>query len=197
MRDGIEFRSAVNHEASVLRVGGMTREAIASQSGYTSYAAFVKEALTRHIGLAMLLCGDRHQAEDLLQDCLVKLYLRWRQVARKGDPHAYLRRMLVNGNVSRWRRTRKETLTAQTADHADPFAEAREPHEQLSAALMALPRQQRAVVVLRYYADLSEKQVATELGCSVGTIKTQHSRAMAKLRAWVPAFDPSVAEVSK
>jgi RNA polymerase sigma-70 factor (sigma-E family) len=175
----------------------MTREAIASQPDYGSYAAFVKEALTRHIGLAMLLSGDRHLAEDLLQDCLVKLYLRWRQVARKGDPHAYLRRMLVNGNVSRWRRTRRETLTAQTPDRAGPLAEASEPHEQLRTALMALSQRQRAVVVLRYYADLSEQQVATELGCSVGTVKTQHSRAMAKLRARVPAFYQSVEEASR
>lgn len=180
-----------------MRVWVMTEEAIGSASGHGAYAAFVEEALTRHIGLAVLLCGDRHRAEDLLQDCLVKLYLRWRQVVRKGDPHAYLRRMLVNGNISRWRSSRRETLTAETPDRVDPLAEAREPHEQLRTALMALPRQQRAVVVLRYYADLSEQQVAAELGCSVGTVKTQHSRAMTKLRDWVPAFYSSVVEVSQ
>ncbi|MEV6965018.1 SigE family RNA polymerase sigma factor [Hamadaea sp. NPDC051192] len=163
----------------------------------TDYATFVEEALTRHIGLAVLLCGDRHRAEDLLQDCLVKLYLRWRQVTKKGDPHAYLRRMLVNGNISRWRSGRREALTGETPDRVDPLAEVREPHDQLRAALMALPQQQRAVVVLRYYVDLSEQQVAAELGCSVGTVKTQHSRAMAKLRDRVPGLHSSIVEVGR
>jgi hypothetical protein len=127
---------------------GHDRQAIASPSSNASYAAFVEEAWARHLRLAILLSGDRHRAEDLLQDCLVKLYFRWKH-SRSGDPHAYLRRMLVNGNVSRWRRTRKETLTDQIPDRADPLAEASEPHEQLRSALMALsPRQREDALVL-------------------------------------------------
>ncbi|MEV4759809.1 SigE family RNA polymerase sigma factor [Micromonospora sp. NPDC049559] len=175
----------------------MTEEATASSSSDASYAAFVEDAWTRYLGLAILLGGDRHRAEELLQDCLVKLYVRWRQVTRRGDPHAYLRRMLVNGKVSWWRRTRRETLMAETPERPDPHAAPADVPQDLRAALLALSRQQRAVLVLRYYADLTEQQVATELGCSIGTVKTQHSRAMAKLRALLAHPHPPLAEVSR
>lgn len=167
------------------------------QDAITSFAAFVEEAWARHLGLATLLSGDRHRGEDLLQDSLVKLYPRWSRVHAGGDPHAYLRRVIANGSVSRWRRTRHETLTGETPDRADHRAEITEPHEQLRLALMDLSRQQRAVVVLRYYADLTERQVAQELGCSLGTVKTQHHRAMAKLRKMLPSFDRSVGGLSR
>jgi RNA polymerase sigma-70 factor (sigma-E family) len=168
-----------------------------TQDAITSFAAFVEEAWRRHLRLATLLSGDRHRGEDLLQDSLVKLYLRWGRVRNSSDPHAYLRRVLANGSVSRWRRTRRETLTWETPERADHRAEITEPHEQLRLALMSLSRQQRAVVVLRYYADLSERQVAEELGCSLGSVKTQNHRAIAKLRKLLPSFDHSVQEVSR
>ncbi|MEV4114762.1 sigma factor [Nonomuraea sp. NPDC049695] len=72
-----------------------------------AYAAFVEAAWSRHMAVAVLLTGDRHRAEELLQDCLVRLYVQWRRVG-SADPHAYLRRMLVNGNVSGWRRRQRE-----------------------------------------------------------------------------------------
>lgn len=147
-----------------------------------AYAAFVQRAWDGHLRVARLLTGDADRAEELLQDCLVKLYLRWPRVVSRGTPHAYLRRMLVNGNVSWWRRVRREQIMAETPDRPDPLAHPCEPREELRRALLALPRQQRAVVVLRYYADLPEKDVAAALGCKVGTVKSHHSRAMTRLR---------------
>ncbi|GIG03031.1 SigE family RNA polymerase sigma factor [Catellatospora citrea] len=166
-------------------------------AGDAGYAAFVDEVWVSHLRIATLLCGDRHHAEELLQDCLVKLYPRWRQVAARGDPHAYLRRMLANGKVSWWRRTRREHLTAEYPEMAGPPTGPGEPHEELQAALLALSRQQRAVVVLRHYADLSERQVAAELGLAVGTVKAQHFRAMAKLRELLNPSHRSVERASR
>lgn len=152
-----------------------------------AFTAFVERHWDHHLRVARLLTGDPYRAEELLQDCLVRLYPRWTKLHRRGDPTAYLRRMLVNGNVSWWRRRRREHLVAESPDRADPRDTPPEPREELRRALLTLPRQQRAVVVLRHYADLSESQVATTLGCSVGSVKSQHSRAMAKLRALLPS----------
>jgi RNA polymerase sigma factor (sigma-70 family) len=91
--------------------------------------------------------------------------------------------MLVNGNVSRWRRRRQEKLVAETPDWQDSRSMPDEPHDALRRALLRLPRQQRAAIVLRYFDDLTEKETAAVLGCSVGAVKSTHSRAMAKLRS--------------
>ncbi|MEV6299154.1 SigE family RNA polymerase sigma factor [Actinoplanes sp. NPDC051861] len=147
------------------------------------FTAFVAAGWRRYLWTASVLTGDRHAGEELLQECLVKLYTRWRRVARDGDPHAYLRRMLVNGNVSRWRRWLRERPMAETPDRSDGRSAPVEPHDALQRAVLRLPRQQRAVIVLRYFEDLTEKEAAAVLGCSVGAIKSTHSRAMAKLRA--------------
>ena len=155
-----------------------------------SYTAFVQATWRDHLGVARLLTGDADRAEELLQDCLVKLYPRWRKVAGRGDPQAYLRRMLVNARVSRWRRSRREELMWDTPDLEDPHTVLPESHEHVRRALLALPRQQRAVVVLRHYADLSEQEVAATLGCSVGTVKTHHSRAIARLRTLLNHHEP-------
>jgi len=156
-----------------------------------AYSAFVAAAWGRHLRLARLLTGDPHRAEEMLQDCLVRLYVHWRRLSARGDPTAYLRRMLVNGNVSRWRRGRREELTANVSDHVEPATWPPEPPADLSRALLRLPRQQRAVVVLRWYADLSERVVAATLGCSVGTVKSQNARALARLRELLPVPEES------
>ncbi|WP_207122914.1 SigE family RNA polymerase sigma factor [Actinocatenispora comari] len=151
------------------------------RAGDADYAAFVERCWGPQLRVATLLVGDRYRAEELLQDSLVKLYPRWRRVSRGGNPDAYLRRMLVNGRISRWRRRRREQLVAEPPDRPGPSTP--EQHDELHRALLALPRRQRAVVVLRHYADLSERDVAAALGCSVGTVKSQNSRALEKLRA--------------
>ncbi|KUL34532.1 hypothetical protein ADL15_15775 [Actinoplanes awajinensis subsp. mycoplanecinus] len=145
--------------------------------------AFVAAGWNRYLWMASVITGDRHHGEELLQECLVSLFTRWRKVAGKGDPHAYLRRMLVNGNVSRWRRWRREEPVAETPDRQDGRYAPVEPHDALQRAVLRLPRQQRAVIVLRYFEDLSEKDAAAAMGCSIGALKSTHSRALAKLRA--------------
>ncbi|SBT50435.1 SigE family RNA polymerase sigma factor [Micromonospora auratinigra] len=147
-----------------------------------AYVAFVEEAWRRHLRLAMLLAGDRWRAEELLQDSLVRIYERWRRLARSDDLHAYLRRALVNNQTSFWRRRRRESLVAEVPDRAGPDGTPDHDALVLRRALLALPPRQRAVVVLRHYEDLPEREVARVLGCSLGTVKSQHARALSKLR---------------
>lgn len=116
-----------------------------------AYGEFVRRAWDPHLRVARLLTGDPHRAEELLQDCLVKLYARWHRMAWQQTPDAYLRSMLANGNVSWWRRRRREHLVADSPEQADPRAAPAEPYEELSRALRTLPRRQRAIVVLRHY----------------------------------------------
>lgn len=150
--------------------------------------AFVESAWQRHLRLAVLLTGNRSQAEDLLQDSLVRMYERWRKLSRRDDLHAYLRRALVNNHTSVWRRRRRENLVAEVPE---PAATSEGPDIEMTQALAALPAGQRAVVVLRLYEDLSERQAAEALGCSVGNIKSQYARALDKLRSLVrePSFE--------
>jgi RNA polymerase sigma-70 factor (sigma-E family) len=145
------------------------------------YVAFVEANWDRYLRLARLLAGDRHRGEELLQDSLVRLYVRWRRVPAR-DPQAYLRRMLVNGNISWWRRRYREQLVESPPEHEDPGTATREFHDELGRALRALPPRQRAVVVLRYYEDLTEREVAAVLGCTAGTVKSQNARALNRLR---------------
>lgn len=148
----------------------------------SAYVSFVEEAWRRHLRLAVLLTGDQGHAEELLQDSLVKVYERWRRLARLGDPHAYLRRVITNNHISMWRRRRHEDLVADVPERAghepraDPYA------EELRRVLLSLPPRQRAVIVLRHYEDLPEREIARLLGCSVGTVKSQHARGMVKVR---------------
>jgi RNA polymerase sigma-70 factor (sigma-E family) len=146
----------------------------------TTFVAFVESAWQRHLRLALLLTGDRWRAEELLQDSLVKMYERWRKLSRHDDLHAYLRRVLVNNHTSIWRRHRRENLVADVPDRAIPAGF--DSDIEVKRALMSLPSRQRAVVVLRLYEDLSERQAAEALGCSVGTVKSQYARALEKLR---------------
>jgi len=150
-------------------------------TGDADYVAFVVAAWQRHQRLARLLTGDPSSADDLLQDALVKVYLRWRRLSRAGDPHGYLRRIMVNASTSRWRRGRREYLVDAPPDR--PVSIGTGDHDDLRQALMSLPARQRAVVVLRYYEDLTERQTAEVMGCSVGTVKSQNARALGRLRA--------------
>ncbi|WP_425555531.1 SigE family RNA polymerase sigma factor [Kitasatospora kazusensis] len=133
---------------------------------------------------AYLLTGDFHEAEDLVQTTLAKVYPQWRRI-RAETAASYLRRALVNNNRSRVRRRRVgHLLMPFLPDTPAPAAAAPgEDRDPLVAALAGLPERQRAVVVLRYWEDLSVEEVAFELGCSVGTVKSQASRALGKLRA--------------
>ncbi|MER7759761.1 SigE family RNA polymerase sigma factor [Streptomyces sp. NPDC097619] len=152
-----------------------------------SFRAFVTARWGHLVRTAYLLTGDRHEAEDLVQTALAKAYRSWRRVSRSDSPEAYVRRMLVTCNSDRFRKRRvAERLTAVPPDTSvrDDAVHWTEEREALRAALAALPARQRAVVVLRYWEDLSEGEVAAALGCSPGTVKSQASKALAKLRRY-------------
>jgi RNA polymerase sigma-70 factor (sigma-E family) len=148
------------------------------------FAEFVRQALPGLLRYGHMLTGNPHDAADLVQTVLEQVGARWQKIARKaGDPVAYTRRAMVNANVSRWRRRRKESLLAEVPDmlaepQGDPFD-----NEPLWAALRALPPRQRAVLVLRYYEEMSEVEIAEALGVNRGTVKSQTSKAMAALRS--------------
>jgi RNA polymerase sigma-70 factor (sigma-E family) len=133
---------------------------------------------------ATLLCGDGVEAEELVQSALVRVALRWPFVRDKDDPSGYVKRAIVHANISRWRRLRSRELTVDvvpersSADVAISVVD----HDEVRRALAVLPPRQRAVLVLRYLDDLTEQQTADVLGCAVGTVKSQTSKALAKLR---------------
>jgi RNA polymerase sigma-70 factor (sigma-E family) len=134
------------------------------------------------VRLAYALTGDQGHAEEVAQTAFAKAYAHWPRVVRAGDPDAYVRQIVINENRNRFRkrrvrelstRTPPDTSTAET-DIADQTA--------LLDALRALAPRQRAVIVLRYWLDLTETETAATLNCSVGTVKSQASRALATLR---------------
>lgn len=149
---------------------------------FEEYMAARQPSLLR---TAYLLTGDRHTAEDLVQTSLAKLYLSWDKVQKRELVDGYVRRIMVNEHNSLWRRAwkRREVSTDTVPDRTGVTDR---PDDGTSAALwefvQTLPRKQRAVVVLRFYEDMSETEVATLLGISVGTVKSQSSRALAALR---------------
>jgi len=150
-------------------------------ASFEAYVAARGDALWR---AAWLLTGDPHLAEDLVQTALSKSWSRWSKVGPDGfEP--YVRRVLVTTYTSWWRRRwNGERPTAELPEHGGvDSAEAIARRTDLLAAMAQLPRGQRAVVVLRWFEDLTEAQTAEALGCSVGTVKSQAARAMSTLRS--------------
>ncbi|RKT84290.1 RNA polymerase sigma-70 factor, sigma-E family [Saccharopolyspora antimicrobica] len=147
------------------------------------FAEFVRVALPGLMRYGHALTGNPHDAADLVQAVLEKVGARWAKVNRNcADPTAYVRKAMANTHVSRWRRTRRETLLADFPDMPAYAQPDRLENEPLWQALRSLPPRQRAVVVLRYYEGLSEAEIAESLGVSCGTVKSQASKAMASLR---------------
>ena len=137
-------------------------------------------------GTAMSLTGNnRADAEDLVQATLVKTYLAWEKIADAAAIDTYVRRIMVNTHISGWRRRRvDEYPTDELPEEAiDGRMADLELQEVVQRALDRLPRRMRAAVMLRYYDDMSEPEVARALGISVGTVKSTVARAVAKLRA--------------
>ena len=135
---------------------------------------------------AMSLTGNnRADAEDLVQATLVKTYLAWEKIADTAALDTYVRRIMVNTHISGWRRRRvDEYPTDELPEEAiEGQMDECELHELVRRALDRLPRRMRAAVMLRYYDDMSEPEVAAALGISVGTVKSTVARAVAKLRA--------------
>lgn len=155
------------------------------------FDAFVAGHVEDLLRTAYLITWDGHEAEDLVQECLFKVARRWSRVSRMEAPLAYARRVLINlaidGSRRRARRRLELEPTRGGAEAAvDPFA-AHDDRDALRVAIAGLPLQQRAVLVLRYFNDLSEAETAKVLGCSVGTVKSRASRGLAQLRGvWRP-----------
>ena len=151
--------------------------------GGEHYSAFATSLCPGLVRLAFGLTGDRGLAEDMAQTALARAYVAWRRVSRADDPDAYLRRILVNASHRRFRRHRVTEQPGDPPEMAiDGPAELVGERAALLAALRQLPPRQRAVIVLRYWADLTDAQIAATLGCSPGTVRSQLSRALAKLR---------------
>ncbi|MEV1073326.1 SigE family RNA polymerase sigma factor [Micromonospora parva] len=149
---------------------------------FEEYVSSRGPALVR---LARLLTGDEHRAEDLAQDVLSQAYVQWRRIARADRPDVYVRRMLVNANISWWRRRSSRELVVDTfaerAHRGDLGGEAAD-RDEMWRLILDLPDRQRAVLVLRYYEDLDDATIAQILNCSPVTVRTHAMRALANLR---------------
>ncbi|MEU4714297.1 MULTISPECIES: SigE family RNA polymerase sigma factor [Micromonospora] len=151
-------------------------------------AEFVASRTPALMRVAYLLTGDRHAAEDLVQSALARTIPRWRTL-RNADPEGYLRTVMYREQVSWWRRLRRYRESLLTGAHEVPAADpsgGTDLRLAMRAALRHLPPAQRTVVVLRYYEDLTETQVAQVLGCSVGTVRSRTHRAVSRLRELLP-----------
>ncbi|WIX91787.1 SigE family RNA polymerase sigma factor [Amycolatopsis sp. DG1A-15b] len=155
------------------------------------FEEFARAQLPDLVRFAAVLTGDRELAQDVVQDALVRAHQLWRRVAAADRPDLYLRKMVVNGYLS-WRR-RWYQRSVQTApdvtkfgeaavpDHADRIADA----DRLARLLTGLSRAQRAAIVLRFYEDLDDGEIAEVLGCAVGTVRSHISRGLGVLRVQI------------
>ncbi|MCX2185684.1 SigE family RNA polymerase sigma factor [Streptomyces sp. SKN60] len=150
------------------------------------FAEFAAAAWPRLVRTAHILTGDFHEAEDLVQTTLVKVYARWRRIPAS-DIDVYVRKALINNNISRIRKKRvshlltpflPETEQRAHSGHADSI----EHRASVVQALAALSARQRTAMVLRYFDDLSDVEIAAAMNCSIGTVKTHIRRGLAVLR---------------
>lgn len=152
-----------------------------TDEAFSAYVAARQHALVR---TAFLLTGDHHSAEDLVQASLARTYLAWGRIRDERAIDAYVRRTMVNEHTGWWRRAwrRRERITSELPEPPPvPDHDVGE-RDEVWELVATLPPKQRAAVVLRFYEDLSEAETADALGCSIGTVKSQTSRALATLR---------------
>jgi RNA polymerase sigma-70 factor (sigma-E family) len=168
--------ASIRHEQN----GGWPVTDVAEE--FAAYVASRQRALVR---TAYLLTGNQHEAEDLVQSALTRTYLAWHRIRDRDSADAYVRRVLINEHHSWWRRAwrRAERSTDNLPERPGAADSRFEEHDEMWELVRSLPPRQRAVIVLRYYEDLSPTEIAVALGCSVGTVGSQTSRALAALRA--------------
>ncbi|AOS62289.1 SigE family RNA polymerase sigma factor [Actinoalloteichus hymeniacidonis] len=158
---------------------------------------FVRNRSTALLRTAYLLCGgDRGIAEDLLQEVLARMFVRWPRITISAD--AYARAALANTAANRWRRLSRRVSEVPLSERTDEDALAGaeqvvSDRDAMLRALRDLPPRMRAVIVLRYFEDLTDAETASALGCSVGTVKSQTSRGLARLRQIYAENDEQVA----
>jgi RNA polymerase sigma-70 factor (sigma-E family) len=163
---------------------------VGREAEVAEFSEFVARSQAKMVRLAELLTGDRGRAEDLAQHGFVQAYAAWRRI-RTGEPDAYVRRCIVNAHTDWWRRrTWREQSFALIPEHHVPerhaisdSAAAIADREVVLRALARLTVRERLVIVLRFYLDLSEREIASELKIAPGTVKSATSRALAKLRS--------------
>ncbi len=151
-----------------------------------TFEEFVEVRLQALLRYAVMLTGDPHTGQDLVQETMIRAQLKWRVVAAAGAPERYVRRMLSNAwfDLHRGSWLRRVVVRADpvepppTTDHAELAAD----RDQMWTLLGQLPKRQRAALVLRYYEDLTDQEIAEVLGCAVGTVRSLISRALAALR---------------
>jgi RNA polymerase sigma-70 factor (sigma-E family) len=154
------------------------------QKKWAAFEEFVRAHGDSLVRLSFVLCGDRGRAEDATQEALTRLYLRW---GRIDEPLPYARRSVINATNDQWRRSGRRENRERHAAELPPEMPALlddmvADRDRLVMALRRLPEGQRAVIVLRYWHQLSEPETAQVLGNSVGTVKSQAARALARLR---------------
>lgn len=181
--DAEPLSSTDNPRDRYVDVTSMTEQ----DTSFTEYVALRRDAWVR---AACLLTADPHAAEDLVQSALVRVWPRWRRIISKGDPDAYVRTVLMNvylGSLRgrRWREISSSEAVLAQVHHATPASASDQVDTRLHLlqALKILAPRQRAVLVLRYYFDLSEEETANALGCSVGTVKSQAFKGTHRLRS--------------
>jgi RNA polymerase sigma-70 factor (sigma-E family) len=161
-----------------------------------TFEEFARVRLPAVLAFATVLAGQRATAEDLAQEVLIKAYARWDHIGQLDRPDMYVRKMILNEFLS-WRRRSwrlvpagdAELSAASEPDHAVGYAE----HEAMLAEIARLPGRQRAVLVLRYYEDRSDAEIADLLGCAPGSVRAYASRALAALRVERRADPPQLA----
>jgi RNA polymerase sigma-70 factor (sigma-E family) len=159
---------------------------------FTRWARARQQHLLR---VALLMTDDVSRAEDLVQDALTQVAVRWRKL-RDSSPDAYARTVIYHGNISWWRRRRGEVLIAEPVEQP-ALSEPVERRVLVRRALGALTPRQRAVIVLRYFEDLTERDAAAVLGVSVGTVKSQTHLALRRLREAAPELAELLQEDSR
>ncbi len=157
--------------------------------GFEAYVAAKGQSLLR---FAFVLTGNHHLAEDIVQEVLARMHARWRRLDRTDSPDAYVRRAIVREFLS-WRRSRKsgEQAMATLPDRPSSQRDASQrlvDRDEVWHWLAGLARSQRAVLILRFYEDLSDDQIAEVLGCAKATVRVHASRGLARLRTVVPDF---------
>jgi RNA polymerase sigma-70 factor (sigma-E family) len=150
----------------------------------SEYVEYVQARLPTLHRTAYLLCGDRHLADDVVQATITALYVNWGRASRADNLDAYVHRMLVRKFIDEKRRSwaRVRLMSSTPEPPPGPPDDGAEHRDAIVSALARLPRGQRAVLVLRYFCDLSVEEAAVALGCSTGNVKSQTSRGLAALR---------------
>jgi RNA polymerase sigma-70 factor (sigma-E family) len=161
---------------------------------HEEFRAYVLSRGAALLRVANQLTSNPSDAEDLLQAALAKTYLAWDRIKDRSSLDSYVRRAMVNINISWWRRRKIEEYPAEELPEVPVRHDPRHTYDDLEQALERLPARQRTAIVLRYYEDMTEPEIARALGISVGTVKSSVSRGMAKLRGdlVVPAVEEPV-----